>query len=67
MWKEKKGKDGKIYYYNVITRKIHPYLRGGGLSKTMYHRRQHPYLRGGGLTVSRLMYPRRPEPVVHIR
>ena len=32
MWKEKKGKDGKTYYYNVITRKIHPYLRGGGLT-----------------------------------
>jgi hypothetical protein len=32
MWKEKKGKDGKTYYYNVITRKMHPYLRGGGLT-----------------------------------
>jgi hypothetical protein len=32
IWKEKKGKDGETYYYNVITRKIHPYLRGGGLT-----------------------------------
>lgn len=39
MWKEKKGKDGKTYYYNVITRKIHPYLRGGGLSFSRVHPR----------------------------
>jgi|LakMenEpi03Aug12_release.lakeMendotaPanAssembly.Ray.scaffolds.fasta_scaffold102401_2 hypothetical protein len=39
MWKEKKGKDGKTYYYNVITRKIHPYLRGGGLTLSRVHPR----------------------------
>ena len=73
MWKEKKRKDGKIYYYNVITHKIHPYFRGGDLaSKKMYPRKpvgldetkqSHPYLRGGGLTVSRMMYPRRQIPI----
>jgi hypothetical protein len=54
MWKEKKGKDGKTYYYNVITRKIHPYLRGGGLLNTRRDvHEKHPYLRGGGLLNTR--------------
>jgi hypothetical protein len=29
IWKKKRGKDGKIYYYNVITRKTRQYLKGG--------------------------------------
>ena len=30
IWKKKRGKDGKIHYYNLITGKTRVYLKGGG-------------------------------------